>query len=873
MIRRWFLCLGIVLGMSSSLPAADAPKSGHDLDDKTLAHPHDPVLQAEHMDMLYLVKHADVTHMVMHDGPWSDPATWKDRKLPADNAKVLVPRGKMVTVDNDITASLHTIRVDGKLHFAPDKDTSLLVDTMVVTPSGQLVMGTTDAPIAPNRRARIVFADRGPIDVNWDPNALSRGLIAHGLVSMVGAEVTPFLALARAPMKGDTRLVLSRAPTNWKKGDRLILTGTVSGQGKNGQTQDEELTILEITGAEVTVRPVEHNHAAPAAGLSAYVANVSRNLSLESQNRNPEELARHGHVMFMHSPRVKLANAGFYDLGRTDKRIVVNDSRVDEHRKLITGSGSNPRGRYSVHFHRAGSDGKLPAIPVKGCAVVNAPGWGFVNHSSHIDFEDNVAYNVHGSAFVTEAGDEIGSFRRNLAIRSIGSGHDTVSRNNIQDFAHEGSGFWLQGGGVAVEDNIAAGQRDAAFFFFTSGLIEEGLGRMGFAVANAPEHDRVNNLKSPKENQPPGRMTLNYLPLRSCKGNIAFASGIGILIRFHNPPVTKSVVEECTVWNTRIGVRILYSDNILLRNLRLIGDGKNAQVGVSQGSEAIGGTVYDNLHVEGWNTGIGVSDIVAKSQVIQGGYYNNQVNIAIALAYTRAEAKRVDEIKGDIRFGPSSKRDIALAVNNDAFYSRDPNMFFAPNAVKLDTPQYPGKQLYYPDQAADFIPFQTVSNGKFRSAATGHVPAEVIGKTNQELWQKYGLAVGGALAPSDATTDPKIVGLIGAPTTYLPSLTLHNVFSPQLNGYRLNCTQPGPEKRQVVDARPVDLQPGWNLLSHKVNDQVRSFLIFGGAARPGYGDKGGKGTYSGDKKPYAPPDKGDKKPAPDKKQPPSQGGK
>src|SRR5262249_57969814 len=262
------------------------------------------------------------------------------------------------------------------------------------------------------------------------------------------------------------------------------------------------------------------------------------------------------------------------------------------------------------------------------------------------------------------AGDGIGPFRRNLAVRSTGSGQDTVARNALQDFGHEGSGFWLQGGGVAVEDNVAAGHRDAAFFFFTSGLIEEGLGRRGFLVGNVPERLRANNVKSPKEKQPADRMTLNFLPLLSCKGNTAFASGLGMIIRFHSPPVTKSVVEDCTIWRTGIGIRILYSDNIHLKDLWLIGDGKNAQVGISQASEAIGGTVYENLHVEGWATGLAVSDIVARSQVIQDGYYDNDINIALALAYTRAGTGRVDEIKGPIRFGPHSTRDVALRVNS-----------------------------------------------------------------------------------------------------------------------------------------------------------------------------------------------------------------
>jgi hypothetical protein len=492
---------------------------------------------------------------------------------------------------------------------------------------------------------------------------------------------------------------------------------------------------------------------------------------------------------------------------------------------------------------------------------VNSPGWGYVNHSSHVAFENNVAYNVHGSGFVTEAGNEIGVFRRNFAIRSVGSGHDPVSRVKVQDFGHEGNGFWLQGGGVSVEDNLAAGQREAGFFFFSSGLIEEGLGRMGFPLANVPEPLRVNHVKSPKENQPPDRMTINYLPLRSFKGNTAFACRTGILVRFHTPPKTESIIEDCKVWSSGTGVRILYSDNIRLRNLRLIGGGKNASAGVSQGSEAIGGTVYENLHVEGWQTGISVSDIIARPQIIVGGYYDNQVNIAIALGYGRTGLGRVDEIKGDIRFGASSRRDIALTVNYDAFYSRDPNALFAPNTIRLDTPKHAGKQLYFLEQGADYVPLKTVASGKFRSAATGHVPADLIGKTNRELWQKYGLAIAGIVAPADATTDPKIDGLIGARSTARPDLVLHNVYSRNLQGYRPAYSDAGRAKKSV-DARGHDLQAGWNLITEKLNDEVRSFLVFGGADKPGYVNKGGgeqnyeKPTDKKAKPPQAPGDKG-----------------
>src|SRR5689334_14080318 len=109
MMRQLLTVLAILL---AGFPAvADDPKRRHDHDaDEAIAHPHDPVLQAEHMDMLHLVPHAQVTHQAARDGRWSDRTTWKDGKLPTANANVLVPRGTTVIVDREFAVPLRTVR-------------------------------------------------------------------------------------------------------------------------------------------------------------------------------------------------------------------------------------------------------------------------------------------------------------------------------------------------------------------------------------------------------------------------------------------------------------------------------------------------------------------------------------------------------------------------------------------------------------------------------------------------------------------------------------------------------------------------------------------------------------------------------------------
>jgi hypothetical protein len=802
--------------VAAALVAADAKKDDHA---HALPHPNDPVLRAEHMDFLGLIPDAAITHTVARDGLWSDKNTWKDGVPPTADANVLVPKDRTVTLDCFCDVALRTVRVDGKLQFAHDRNTALLVDTLLVLPTGRLVIGTAAQPITADKQAKLIFADRGPIDVKWDPHQLSRGLISHGAVIMYGAPTTAHVALAAAPRKGDIRMQLAQQPLNWNKGDRLILPSATL------QAPDEELTILAIDGKEATVAPLAHDHAAPAEGLSVPLANLTRNIVIASQNA--KDSGRAGHVMFMHSPTVNINNVAFHDLGRTDKRKPINDPKLDEQKHVKDGSGTNPRGRYAVHFHRAGIDSESCPSFVKGCVVHNSPGWGFVNHSSFVEFENNVAFNVTGAAFVTEAGDEIGAFRGNLAIRSAGSGHDVESRRSIQDFGHEGDGFWFQGGGVDIENNIACGHAQVGFIFFTNGLEQEGLGITKFAAANLPNAAWAHGAKV---------VSVGQVPVRSFKGNVVFASHTGIVPRHHlshpkdggprYPGVT--LLADSVVWNTQVGVHVRYSSNITLRNLRLIGnpsDKHGQQTAVLGQIEEVNRIRCENLHVTGWRAGVDVRE--SGSWVIDGGFYDNQINILVP---TTIERGRTIEITGAIRFAEPAKPnsnhyDIYLAAEfRTVFQGRDPNSLFEPDVIT-----FKGKQLYYLEQAADFVPLRKKverSDDKMVVSADGKVPAELLDKTNNALWKSYGLAIAGAVAPAGAVTEPRLHALIGPPINYPQPAVRFPSMSKQLRGFKLACT--GPDKKLVAESPPTDLRQGWNLITIPIEDHLRSFLVFGG---------------------------------------------
>jgi hypothetical protein len=112
--------------------------------------------------------------------------------------------------------------------------------------------------------------------------------------------------------------------------------------------------------------------------------------------------------------------------------------------------------------------------------------------------------------------------------------------------------------------------------------------------------------------------------------------------------------------------------------------------------------------------------------------------------------------------------------------------------------------------------------------AEGGVPELIIEKSNRELWQKYGLAVGGALAPADAQPAPRVHGLIGSPAQYSEEFRLDKVRTPQTGACEPVCI--GAQKQGITLAK-VDLRQGWNLVTQSINQRPRSFLVFAGESK------------------------------------------
>ncbi len=689
-----------------------------------LPHADNPTLQREHLTLFQLVRYDQVTHYATVSGAWSDPATWHNGVVPGAGAKVLIPINVEVQVDDVIPTRLSWIRVDGTLSFPSSYSTELRVDTVVVASSGEFEMGTDTAPIAPGVTARLLITNDGPIDRTADPFAIGRGLISHGRVSIHGAEVSSYTALANPALIGEQVLRLEQYPVGWRVGDTIVIASTTAGTAQN-----EVRHILAIVGNTIVLdQPLAYNHIAPRADLDIHVANVTRNAVIESEST---VTARRGHVMFMHNRNVDIAYAGFYRLGRTDKLVPINDSVVGSDWSLQEGTGTNQRARYPVHFHRNGlvNDGN-PSV-IRGSAVVDATGWGFVNHSSYVDMIGNVAFDVRGAAFATEVGDEIGSFRGNIALGTTGSGQGAEARQAIDDFGHAGDGFWFQGVGIFVTDNISAGNASTAYSFFAR------------AIEGNKEFLSV-NLSDPSIAGGAPTIDIGKMPVFQFENNTGYASAEGLATWYLMENADQgqySYLKNSTFWNNTTGVNLGYTQHTVLEQLTVIHAPEvDPPVQGLRMNSVTTDIFYNNLTVAGYRMGIVLPS--RGTSVVNGGDFDNTHDI-----YIYSGTSRNALISG---FDDKTPR-IVMAINPNESGSSN---FFNDDIVILDFGPFDYQRLYYTQQRADGVPFPT---------PRGDIPPEYIGLTNQQLWDLYGVALGGAIAPSDAYSVSEIIGLIGPP--------------------------------------------------------------------------------------------------------------
>jgi hypothetical protein len=692
-----------------------------------------------------LLDPAQATNIAVQDGSWSDPATWQNGLIPADHAKVVIPEGISVLYDAGLSPRLDWIRDEGSFNFADTQDENLLVETITVNCNsdgtcGDFNIGAEGAPFV--HRATVTFADNGPVQDANGPNQLGRGLIDAGCLCIYGAPIVSFVPTATNPMAGNTTIQLGSA-VDWHVGDTILLTGSAP-----GAHQDEEAIITAIAGNPLTLdHPLAYSHLSSSSDLHPYVADEARTITFTSENTT--DYTRFGHVMQMDSSDARVNYAAFTHLGRTDKARPIDDvvnfyqDGRGEGGGYVPGGGTNVRGRYALHFHRTGTDPSLPPIQVVGNFLTDSPGWGYVNHSSNVDFTDNVAYNVDGAAFVTEVGGEIGSFTHNLAVYETGGSRveptpmpadSLYIREMLADWGWGGIGFSLAAGGVDLVNNVACGAALAGYNFVTISINEAGIGPAMVPTAALNDPSIANGEAS---------IRADLVPMHRFYGNEAFASYDGFHTYSFTPIVTSAgpnVIDHFLVWGvSNVGINLDYANDVTIRDSRAINYGTGV-FGIRQNNLG-GNLIVENTDVEGWFTGL--FNAQQGATVVSGGYYSNSTDIYIGNAM-------------------DSSRSVVI---NNVTFGTDPTETWVDYQIStgtgLDCLSYAGiitfngRRLYAPQQAAAYIPFPTLASLPAGGSASW------AGKTNRQLMNLYGVAIGGVVAPLDAAIAEHIRGLLG----------------------------------------------------------------------------------------------------------------
>jgi hypothetical protein len=751
---------------------------------------------------------ANPTVTAVQSGNWSNPATWSTGQVPGAGDIVAIPSGDTVTYDVVSTAPVNTVEIrnGGVLTFRTNINTTLTVQNLLVLQGGTLQVGSVAAPEQVGVKAQIVFPDIALNTAN-DPGQFGNGLIALGTVTTYGAPLNvTHVTLAAEAHAGDTTLKLSQPVTGWQVGDRVVLPDTrqlyweinPGNPGGSYVAEDEVVTVASVSadGRTITLTaPLQYDHlgARNASGNLVFlpdVGDLSRNIVIHSANAS----GTRGYTLFTGHANVDIENTQFAGLGRT--RVDPLDDTAYDANGNLTHVGTNQESRNAVYFdHLLGpaggqADGYQYTFSNNSvfCPLNPMPyRWGIgINDSSFGLVQDNVLYNWAGAGIVAESGSETGNMiADNFAVKITGSGGRPDTRGYGTDVGFEGSAFWFRGYNNYVVNNVAA-QSMIGFMFWPDDLL-------AVHVPNGPGCDT----------SVAGQYTvvnMTSTPIKEFAGNEDYggADGLQIWSLFANdvypntvsPP--ESVVKDFHVWNVYSDGYYNYNtDHLTFDSYVFIGDAtvlargagpvalfssdyvqknflvKNSDIenalygfipSVQTGSNAL--TLYGSN--PNANSGPG-------TQTIENSYLANYYNVYMEHIWHYGESPNPSwartVIVNNVTFSHPAIADVWSLGAKENILMDDTPVSQQVNFVQSDqllVYNYNGVtgddfEAYYAGQAANAIMPQTVYNSDGTTEIIGSPDANL---TNAEAWAMYGVAVGGAVAPNNATTMAGIEGLV-----------------------------------------------------------------------------------------------------------------
>lgn len=316
-----------------------------------------------------------------------------------------------------------------------------------------LEVGTADHPVKAGVRALIRLTAYEGIDLNAGPALVASG----GRVELYGAPMPrTWLKLRTTAKAGDGVVTLDAPAEGWRVGDQIVVVTTeklsVFDKGKviptvRDRTQTEERTISAVDGQRITLdKPLGFDHTAEGEWRGE-VANLSRNVIVESADPAGDAGKRRGHTMFHNGSAATVGYAEFRHLGK-----------------------KTTLGRYPLHFHVGGDH--FRGSSVVGASIWDSDNrWVTVHGTDYLVVRDCVGYRSLGHGFFLEDGTEVNNvFDRNLAVQALNA--DPLPEQALPFDKNDGSGFWWANSLNTFTRNVAA-ECDQYGYRFEAGATKE----------------------------------------------------------------------------------------------------------------------------------------------------------------------------------------------------------------------------------------------------------------------------------------------------------------------------------------------------------------------------------------------------------------
>ncbi len=607
------------------------------------------------------------------------------------------------------------------------------------------------------------------------------------------------MTLAQNANAGDTVLHLASPATGWQVGDKLELPDTrqlnYNLEESNYQPEWESMTIQNISADGLTITlaaPLQYSHlgAYNASGALQYlpqVLDMTRNVTIHSQSAT----GTRGYALFTDRASVNINYTNFSGMGRTTDTEFLDsnytqifDNTTFDASGNVTHIGTNEQNRNAITFldlfgptspqangYQFTFNGNVVTCPLTPMPFI----WGInVVNSYYGQIQDNDVVNWAGSGIEVDGLSSYNSFNGNFVMRINGSG-----QRGSGDRGLAGDGLWMGNPNNYVTNNIVSdlstiGPYGYAFEYYGIG----GSTEIGEGSVTIPAYQGADPTE-PGESQ---SVDMNLLPLLDFANNEVYgATPIGMSewwVNYTGGPESASggVIEDFVVWNVwSVGIYSYQNNNITIDHFVDIGDPSEMAAGDGGAGMAFqdyynGNLVIQNSNIQNQGVGITLPDWTFGTTTIQDCYLANQTDIDVrGLWSVNANSSiippRKTVLDNDQFVAPLASPSFTAIFmdwfNSSQLVSGGVNLMQLDQVLVYNYNGVSGDnfQVFYTQQAANFVVPQSVLNSDGTPSVLG---APVSGLTNAQTLATYGIAIAGAVAPSNATTTNNITGLVCA---------------------------------------------------------------------------------------------------------------